>query len=96
MKMRRLSLREPGKHQPYLGLGLFRSWPSLDSRRIRCFSNLEVLQIQLLLILLFLLLLYTTTPVQLAGLNLGEIVTSILTILSSGTMQENVVCLRRS
>merc|ERR1711963_41702 len=57
-----------------------------------------ILPFLLLLILLFLLLLilpFLLLPVQLAGLNLGEIVTSILTILSSGTMQENVVCLRR-
>ena len=45
MKMKRLSLKEPGKSQPYLGLGQLRLWPSLDTRRIRCFSNFKVAKI---------------------------------------------------
>ena len=40
MKIKRL--KERRKTQPYLGLRLFRLWPSLDTHRIRCFSNFVV------------------------------------------------------
>ena len=45
MQMKRLSWKELGKAQPYLGLGQFRLWRSLDTRRIRCFSNFKVAKI---------------------------------------------------
>ena len=42
MQRKRWSWKELGIAQPYLGLGQFRLWPSLDTRRIRCFSNFKV------------------------------------------------------